>query len=285
MGLEADIINVLRADKRCKSVRVGKVHFFHFWRHQPMMKMINVAWIKDNRSLQFAQAGYVDDYLVEAARYLQIDRERFGRCNAFIAPTQLFAEEVMKWYGAERPWIHFANYPWRVQAAATKRDEIVYVDYASTHFQRDFYVKLFALFDELYALTGCGGVLVAKTFYAEAKALPHRAHIRVLKPHEYDYRSKFGILVNVNNFRGAAESLPRKLLLYLHCGMWPLVHGTFAESIYFCRRRGVRPLIYYGPKDAAQLIGKAGRPRWKRDRFCIEERIGDLVKYLEGLGR
>lgn len=284
MGLEADIINVLRAGKRCKPVQVGKVHFFHFWRHQPKLKVINVAWIKDNRSLQFAQAGYVDGYLNEAARYLKIDRERFGWCNAFIAPTQLFAEEAMRWYGAERPWFQFANYPYRIQLSDEKRDEIVYVDYASTVFQEGFYRKLFALFDELYALTGFPGVLVCRVFHDQANKLPHRSHIRVVKPREYDYRSRFGILVNVDNFRGAAEALPRKLLLYLHCGMWPVVHGTFAESIQFCRGRGIKPLVYYGPKDAAQLMGKAGQPRWKRDQFCIEERIGDLVEYLRGLG-
>ena len=286
MTLEADVINVLRAGKRCKPVGVGKVHFYHFWRHQPKRGAINVAWVKDNRSLQFAQMGYHKDYLNQARAYLAHDRALFAHVNSFIAPTQLFAEEIMRWYGAERPWFQFANYPWRIASLPdTKRDEVVYVDYSSTVFQEDLYRHLLALFDELWALTGCEGCLVSRVFYDQIIALPHSRHVRVLKPREYEYQSRFGILVNLTNFRGAAEALPRKLLLYLHCGMWPLIHGTFAESIYYCQRWGIKPLIYYGPKQAARLMGNAKVPRWERDKFCIEERVKDLLTYLKGLGQ
>lgn len=286
MTIEADIINVLRAGKRCKPVPVGKVSFYHFWRHQPTPGAINVAWVKDNRSLQFAQVGYIKDYLEQAKSYLTKDRALFSYVNAFIAPSQLFADEVMRWYGAERPWFQFANYPYRITLPAGKENDIVYVDYSTAVFQRDLYLKLFALFDELYTLTGCTGTLVSRVFYHDIQSLGHSRWVRVVKPREYNYQSRFGILVNLTNFRGAAEALPRKLLLYLHCGMWPLIHGTFAESIYYCQRWGVRPLIYYGPKEAAQLMNRhAKTPRWKRDKFCIEERIGDLVGYLKRLGQ
>jgi len=266
-------------------VDIGKVHFYHFWRHQPKQGAINVPWIKDNRSLQLAQLGYVQDYLDEAKRYLAEDRKLFSYANAFIAPSQLFAEELMRWYDAERPWFQFANYPWCVTQSDDKQNDVVYVDYSTSVFQPDLYLRLFALFDELHVLTACTGTIVARAFHKDITALGHSRWVRVLKPGEYDHKSRFGVLVNLTNFRGAAEALPRKLLLYLHCGMWPLIHGTFAESICYCQKHGIKPLIYYGVKELAQLMGKAGMPRWNKGRFCIEERIGDLVGYLKGLGQ
>jgi len=284
VGVDAAIINVLRATKRCESVRLGKVHFYHFWRHQPVKGLINVAWIKDNRSVQFAQAGYLPSYLAKAQQYLNYDRQMFNYVNAFVAPTALFAEEIMQWYDVRRPWFQFANYPHRTQVPETKRDEIVYVDYATTVFQEGLYRKLIAFMDELYILTGCAGVLVPGVFYPQVSGLPH-SHVRILKLGQYDHQSKFGLLANLTNFRGAAESLPRKLLLYLHCGMRPLIHGTFAESIYYCRKWKIEPLIYWQVDDAAKAMGRAKKPRWDREQFCIEKRIPDLIGYLEGLGK
>gem|GEM_PF-5394317 len=285
MGVEADIINVLRAGKRCKPIQIGKANFYHFWHHQPARGLINVAWVKDNRSLQFAQSGYLPNYLAEAIRYLEFDRKMFSYVNAFVAPTQMFAEEVMRWYGARRPWFQFANYPFRTATTEVKRNEVVYVDYSTTVFQDEFYRKLLAFMDELRTLTNCTGILVSKIFYEQINKLPHSRHVRILKPEQYDHQSKYGLLANLTNFRGAAESLPRKLLLYLHCGMFPLVHGTFAESIYYCRRYDIEPLIYWQVDDAAKAMARAKKPRWNGEQFCIEKRIPDLLGYLEGLGK
>ena len=120
----------------------------------------------------------------------------------------------------------------------------------------------------------------------EIKALPHRKHIKVLSfSGEYDCRSRYGLLCNLTNFQQAAECLPRKLLFYLHCGMTPLIHGTFAESIAYCRSWGAQPAVYYSAEDAADLVEFEG---WQnggdRNRFCIQERIGDLVRDLRGIG-
>lgn len=286
--VKVDLINVLRGTKRCKPVQIGRAYFYHFWRHKPARGVVNVPWIKDLRVKQFAMQGYVADYLQQAQQYLAQDRVSFYQCHAFVAPTASFAEEVMRWYGAARPWVQFANYPSRVKLpGGERRLEVVYIDYSSTVYQEELYLRIISFYDELYALTGATGVIVAapSVFLNQIKALPHRQHVKILSTSgEYDCRSRFGLLCNLTNFQQAAECLPRKLLFYLHCGITPLVHGTFAESIAFCERWGVQPAVYYTAQDAGALLNI---PTWRverRERFCIQERVGDLLAELKKIG-
>lgn len=297
-GTELELVKLLRGAKRNRPVTIGPAYFYHFWRHEPQRGMINVAWIKDLRVAQFAQAGYIDGYLSEAIKYLDIDRRRFAPVHAFVAPTPTFAQEVNRWYaapGTERPYYCFANYPSRTrERTGPRRNEVVYVDYASTVFQMEFYQGLISIMDQLYTLAETTGVILANTFKDDVAGLVrHKPHIQVFSlSGGYDLRSRYGILVNVTNFKQAAECLPRKLLLYCHWGMTPLIHGTFDESIRLCHKRGVQPIVYWGPKALGQMleVRRSWRPPdWKRcehdrDWFCVEERIGDLVKYLESLG-
>lgn len=286
--LHLQLVRLLRGAKRGKPVEVGNVRFYHFWKHPPQRGQINVPWIKDLRVAQFAMAGHIEGYLQEAIKYLREDRARFSPANAFVAPTQMFANEVMKWYGTERPWFQFANYPSRVVTLpkGDKRHEVVYVDYSSTVFQVDFYRRLFSLFDQLHVLSGMTSVLLVNIFKHEVESIRHGHHIRVLSLHGgYDLKSRFGILVNLTNFKQAAECLPRKLLLYLHWGMVPLIHATFAESIQYCRKRGIPPVVYYGVKELVREVDTmVSWPRYDRMKFCVENRIGDLEAYLKGLG-
>jgi len=285
--IEHALIDVLRGTKRCKPVQVGRAWFYHFWRHKPARGVVNVPWVKDLRCKQFAMMGYESDYLEQARRYLNQDRVSFYQAHAFVAPTPSFAEEVMRWYGAERPWVQFANYPSRVRVPdGERRREVAYLDYSSTVFQEDLYRRIIAFYDELHALAGVAGIIVAGVFLNDIRALPHRDHVKVLSMSgEYDCRSQFGLLCNLTNFQQAAECLPRKLLFYLHCGMTPLIHGTFAESIDYCDRWGVQPAVYYSAEQAADLTEFQG---WQaggdRNRFCIQERIGDLVAELQKIG-
>lgn len=295
-GLELDLVRVLRGAKRCKPVRIGPVNFYHFWSHSPQYNLINVPWIKDLRIAQFAQAGYVEDYLQQAQHYLVEDRQRFAPVHAFVAPTATFAAEVNRWYappGGERPWFSFANYPDRTRLSnGPRRHEVVYVDYASTVFQEEFYRTLYGFFDHLHVLCGVKAVLLVNTFRRDVEALPHGPHVSVRSLRSpYDGLSRYGLLVNVTNFKQAAECLPRKLLLYCHWGLTPAIHGTFDESLRFCHKRGVRPVVYWGVKElAGEMITRArwGDGLWKkqahdREQFCIEERIGDLARYLRSL--
>jgi hypothetical protein len=279
------VVGVLRG--RSDPVQVGRVWFYHLSRHKPRPGMVNVAWIKDLRSQQLADLGWHKDYLEQARTCLGTDRERFLRSHAFVAPTGLFAEEVMRWYGTRRPWTHFANYPHRrsFSGGSKRRDEIVYIDNASTYFDGEFYCKVVSFLGRLLELSSCHGALVLnKRFYQQAvKEVPLVRGVRLVPINRYDFLSRYGLLLNLTGFRGAVSCLPRKLLTYLHCDMVPLIHAGFCESVQYCRGRGIRPNVYWGPKDLAAIIKTGPRPTWDRAQFCIDERIGDLVAYLEGI--
>lgn len=254
MTVEESLVTLLRGDRRCKPVILGRVHFYHFWKHQPMSNMINVPWVKDLRAKQFAMSGYIPQYLDQAQRYLISDANRFRTSNAFVAPTETFANEVMRWYGECRPWIQFANYPDKLKITGKRRSEVLYLDSSSTVFQEEFFLRLIAFFDELHAMSGIKAVVVAGVMRDKIALLPRRSHIKVMAAREYDGLSKYGLLCNLTNFQQAAECLPRKLLYYLHCGMAPLIHGTFMESIYYCKENAIDPLVYYTADEAADYI-------------------------------
>lgn len=285
--MDRAIIALLRGERNCRPVQLGRLHLYHFWKHQPQRGLINVPWVKDLRAKQFAMSGYISTYLQEAQRYLITDAHKFSTSNAFIAPTETFANEVMRWYNAPRPWIQFANYPDKIKIGGGKRrNEILYLDSSSTVFQEEFFQRLFAFFDELYTLTGTTGVVVANIMKDKIAALPHRRHIKVLGMRgEYDCRSQFGLLCNLTNFQQAAECLPRKLLFYLHCGMIPIIHATFMESVFYLQRHDIPAWTYYSTEEAAANIENAAQwPGYNRQHFCIQERINDLLTELQRIG-
>lgn len=284
---EKALVAVLRGVKRVQPVTSGPVNFYHFWRHHPERGKINVAWIKDLRVEQLAMSGYIPNYLYEAIGYLSEDRARYSAVNSFVAPTVSFADSVIKWYGGDRPYALFANYPSRIRNldSVSRRDEVVYIDYSSTVFQEELYRKLFAMFDEIHTVTGLDCVLVAGAMRARIEQLPRREHIKIKSINgEYDCRSRFGLLVNLTNFKQANECLPRKLLLYAHCGIVPAIHGTFGESISYCDQHNVPAIAYYDVEKLCAFMAEHKPCSWNRDYFCIENRIKNLVKYLNGLG-
>ena len=265
--------------------------------------MINIAWIKDLRSRQFADRGYEDGFLAQAQRYLSEDRQRFHSCHAFVAPTETFANEVMRWYGAEKPWFQFANYPLKVKkpsglSAMVRKREIVYIDNGSSLYQEQLYQAILLFLGEIYRQTKCAGVFIPpRNFHNDVLRLTIPNGVRVIDRRNWDKLSAYGLLVNLDNFRGAAESLPRKLLVYLHSGMYPVVHWSFTESIKFCQRNGVTPICYLGIDDLVTEMERIPDnlslsngmevdvlPPIKRNQFCIENRICDLVEYLKEMG-
>lgn len=286
MDIQNSIIAVLRGVRRCQPVHIGRVRFFHFWRHEPGIGRINIAWIKDLRSRQFADRGYEDGFLAQAQRYLAEDKRRFHKCHAFVAPTETFAKEVMRWYGAEKPWFQFANYPTKMRMSETKRRrEIVYIDNGSSLYQEELYQSILLFLGEIHRQTKCKGVFIPpRNFHNDVLRLTIPRGVKVLDRRNWDRLSVYGLLVNLDNFKGAAESLPRKLLVYLHSGLYPVVHWSFAESIKFCRQNNIEPICYLDIDDLLPRLQKVDPPPIARNQFCIENRIGGLVEYLREMG-
>lgn len=252
--------------------------------------MINIAWIKDLRSRQFADRGYEDGFLAQAQRYLAEDRRRFHKCHAFVAPTETFAREVMRWYGAEKPWFQFANYPTKVKISETqRRREIVYIDNGSSLYQEELYQSILLFLGEIYRRTKCAGVFIPpRNFHNDVLRLTIPRGVKVIDRRNWDRLSAYGLLVNLDNFRGAAESLPRKLLTYLHSGLYPVVHWSFVESIKFCRQNDIEPICYLSIDEIIEQFtdivhGCVVPGEFGRNQFCIENRIDELVEYLRGM--
>lgn len=285
---ERALVAVLRGEKGALPVDLGTLRFYHFWRHEPRRRAINVAWIKDLRSVQLAQTGYLEGHLEQAAQYLEIDRKRFRKCNAFVAPTTMFAHEVIRWYDVARPHFLFANYPHRQEeVAGPRRNEVVYLDGSTTIFQEELYRGILDLFAAL-DVHGIKGSLVSPWFHREIEGLSspplEKRHQPTVSQNGYDGRGAFGLLINTTNFKQAAECLPRKLLAYLHWGMTPAIDGTFRESIRYCYSHGVVPIIYHTQADLIKALKNPPYQAYDRQRFCIEERIGDLMGYLKSMG-
>ena len=110
----------------------------------------------------------------------------------------------------------------------------------------------------------------------------HKFDVSSIPLQKYDYGSKYGILMNNNNFNQARQAMPRKFLIYIMCGMNPIMDKSWIEVKNYCMKYNINPLIYNQIND----IDKSHNfGTWNPKYFCMENRIIDLENELMRLSR
>jgi len=272
--IEDRLVQVLRGD--WPDAQLGNVNFFHFWNGEPRKGMVNIAWVKDLRSKQLAMHGYEGSTLNRASKWLGLDRAKFANVDMMACPTERFAEEVFRWYQRRVPWFHSANYPGGASPDpdAKRRREIVYIDNGSTYYS-GFYTNVAHFMRGVALDAECKAVLISNRFSNRIKDLDG-GPLRTVRPDRYDRLSQYGLLINLDSFAQADESLPRKILYYLHSGIIPLVHGSFTSSILYLKRHGIEPLVYYTSGDIRKIMEKDRDYTWEPSVFGIGHRAKAL---------
>jgi len=279
------IIDVMY-DHRPSAV-INSVNLLDFTRGADLHPTLpNVAWMSDVRAQQVAYRAWRADNLARARRFLAADRARYARIDAFLAPGEAFANQVMTWLGGERPWHPFMCYPRRREITGWRRFEVVYIDHART-LRKPYFQALAELMQKVKRLTGAPGLIVSR-YHARGVSRCVREYGVFVKPEDqYDALSQFGLLVNVDGFADAIFALPRKLAKYLHYGIVPLIHATWHASWQYLADEGLPPLAYRRAGDIPALMDAVPEEygRADRDRFCIEKRAGEILEFFERVKR
>lgn len=276
---ETSYINIISA--RTGSFVTGNVHFYYFVNTMPIKGLINIPYINDIPPMQLRYIGSSKD---EIEKSLNKYRDLAKSINAFMGLNKTFCETVKKLYciDADVPYGYFASFPPWFESPHIKRDEVVYID-NSSKIPYGFREHLTFL-DTISKASGIKTLFVSRKFTKEAVDIrnKNRLSIDVKSYDTYDFASKYGILMNTKNFNQAHMALPRKLLLYLMCGMKILTDGSWTESINFMIENGTKPYIYKDANDINHLhehdFGIIN-PR----NFCLEERVKSLDEQLASL--
>ena len=257
----------------------NRVHLFPFYRFNPIYGKVNIAFVNDIRSKQYSLMGCKK----ESSQYLSLDKSRFRSLSAMITLNQPFAEDIFRWYGKEESeidWFQFLSYPSKIETVSPKRREIVFIDNSSVLFQDEFYNKLIHFLDTVgYEFNIPTKLVCSNIEFADKLNKRYKTNrTKCLSIYDYDYRSEYGILVDVANYGYLTLCLPRKLMIYLHCGMKVLVQYVFTESIKFMKDNGVTPLIF-DEIHTIEGLDKGAR-KYNRHKFSMDNQINRLIDFL-----
>ena len=258
---------------------IGNIHFYDYTTTTPKNGMTNIPYIRDLPSIQAEYAKYTDK---QKLSFLNKFSKRVQNIDGFITMTGTLADHIREVYKINVPHGIFMAYPNWIDTPDFKRREIVYIDNSGS-IPIGFLPHL-GFLDKITKETGIPTLFVSKKFTQKAKeiVLKHKLQVRCESKKTYDYGSEFGILMNTNNFNQAEESMPRKFLTYLMCGMKPLMDDCWTECIEYAEENRIHPLIYQKAED----INKQGEHNWgmwDNRYFCMEERTIDLASELERL--
>ncbi len=264
-------------------------YLFDFTITEPVPGKINIPYIRDIPHLQSVHAHgrlrdrrLIHEKLTARAHDLQ----------AFLTMTDALADQIRTEYnlGANIPHGLFRCYPTGAICVSSthRRQEIVYLDNQSMYpvgFLE--HLRFLAL---LANETGLPTKFVSRRMEPDANKLMRRVSrkagsLQIVALADYDFRSYYGILQNTNNFNQAGVALNRKLLMYLACGMKPVIHRSFVAAIHYCRSVGVMPLVFETVVDIALTIKSHNFGSWDPKFFDMDARIPDLKSELRRLVR
>ena len=234
--------------------------FFDYMSSSPIPGYKNVSYIRDIPSIQMEFHGRSKSEINKA---FIVNKNKVSKLDGFVTMTVPLAEHIKKIYGLDKPYVLFQNYPSWKETPTVKRDEFVYIGGIPMKYDKHL--------EFLSSLEKSSGI---KSLFVKRER-----HIVL----NYDFGSKYGLLMNVIDFNQAEESLTRKLLLYLMCGMNPVIHESFSESIKYCRNNGVEPLVYRDVDDISSQIPEHKFGEIDRHLFSMEVRVKYLRKSLEEL--
>lgn len=169
-------------------------------------------------------------------------------CEKFFTMSDRIANLACRHiFNRDVPYELFLNYPDYRYTPDEKRDEMVYVDNSSISYAN--YGLIIDILNGIYDSTGIQTIFISTRFHSKLSNMDV-GNVKVIHKSEYDYRSRYGLLVGaMKNKYYASISLPRKLLYYLSWGMVPLIHEDFSSAIGYCIKNDANHLVYDKPKD------------------------------------
>lgn len=278
MRKDERLANIITA--RTGSFVNGSVHFYYFVNTMPIKGLINIPYINDIPPMQMQYIGNNEN---EIEKSLNKYKNMAKSINAFLGLNKTFCETVKRLYciDANVPYGYFASFPPWFESPHKKRNEIVYLD-NSSKIPYGFNEHLTFL-DMISKASGIKTLFVSRKFSKEAADIRNKNKLHVDIIHDtYDFASKYGILMNTKNFNQAHMALPRKLLMYLMCGMNVLTDSSWTESINFMIENGTNPYIYKDTNDINRLQYHDFGTICPRN-FCLEERVKSLDEQLTSL--
>jgi len=257
--------------------RLGNLRFFDYTQTEPEPGAINIGYIRDLPSVQLDFIGKPRNEVLAA---LDLHRHKISRLQGFVTMTHTLARHIIQLYGLppDFPYEIFMNYP-DYRPAPTpdeKRDEFVYIGAIPVKF-----TETLKFLTQLQDRTGFESFFVKRKNYKNNPLTNDCLHVD-----NYDFGSRYGLLINVNDFPQAAECLPRKILLYLMAGIYPVFHESFTESIAYCHDNGVPPIVYRTVDDLVEFINNNSSINnniIKRQHYSMEFREAELISKLDRL--
>lgn len=279
-------------NKRRPTADVGKIvqtkngywikdnmHFYDFLGTLPRTNNINIPYIRDIPSVQARFVGLPAGYV---QKLYNKNIKRAKRIHAFITMTPTLAEHIKTAYNIKVPYRIFMAYPDWKSTPITKDDEIVYIDHSSS-VPYGFKEHL-SFLDKITKAINIPTIFSSKKFNSDAARIVEKYgyNVKTIPLNTYKCNSKYGILMNTNNFNQAGECLNRKLLKYLMYGMMPVIHKSFRESIHYVQSKNITPFVYDRTKDMNRLV-KYDFDEIDRQFFSMKNRTNDLKIALHEL--
>jgi len=255
----------------------NKYAFYDYTNTDFINDALNFSYIRDLPTVQMEYQNF-DKEIID--KTFNLHKEKVKKLNGFVTMTDTFARHIKNIYDINIPYVKFRNYPIWKDTQENKRNEFVYVANVPNRFEK--YIKFL---DELKEKINMKTIFVkySRSFYLR-KTFEYEENMKLLdyriSTDDYDYSSKYGLLLNVDNYNQAEEGLPRKLLLYLMCGIQPIIHSSFVESINYCKNTGINPLIYDKIDDIVDNIKTHKFSNINRKYYSFEERYVDLIHEL-----
>jgi len=199
-------------------------------------------------------------------------------CEKFITMSDRLARLAQKYiFRTDIPYEKFLNYPDYIYTPDEKRNEFVYVDNSSVSYEN--YELIIDIMNGIYDNTKMDVIFISRIFHGILSDMD-LGNVKALSLSEYDYGSRYGLLVPaMPNKYYAKICLPRKLLYYLSWGMVPVIHADFLNSERFCRKENLNYMTYTNPKD---LSGINLYPSHNKYEYTFEYNYNIIRKKLEG---
>jgi len=255
--------------------KIDDVAFFDYTVTSPISGMKNIGYVRDLPSVQLDFIGRSQKE-VEKTRLLH--KSMIEKLDGIVTMTVPLYEHIKELYDVSKPFRLFRNHPSWFETPKEKRDEFVYIGAIPVKFD-----NTLGFLSELTEMTGYPAHFIRRKDYKSNSQAQACMHLN-----DYDYGSAYGLLINENGFPQAEECLPRKLFRYLMCGIKPVFHESFVESIEYCREHRVWPLVYCDIQDLVDKLPEhdfgPGMDFENRRRFSMEENVGELIEKLDSLG-
>lgn len=245
--------------------RENRLAFFDYMTANPIHGCFNIGYVRDIPHIQLQDGGFPPSKI---ASVFKIHHAKIRKLDAFVTMTELLAKQIKNSYNIDIPHALFQNFPSWQPSPLEKRNEFVYL--GAKPIKSDMHESYLKSIEERTQIK------VLWKYYTRVNGL--RGYIA-----NYDYASKYGLSVNATNFNQAREALNRKVLIYLMCGMFPVIHESFESIISFLRDNGISPLVFSSPIDIAEKIPTHEFGTIDRKSFCIENRIPELLSKIRGM--